>query len=144
MSEYHFEYSPKPRDSDILYHTVEDLYNITHGTFKEFTMEGYNPPATAIPLYREHKIPGDKNRDIFAEVTKRAKDPSPATYALGNEKISKEFWIKATGQFHSYRRHTFTEDAMKIGEKLPGPGAYMETPKEPNPKDQKYPLGKFK
>ncbi|OMJ66334.1 hypothetical protein SteCoe_36851 [Stentor coeruleus] len=143
MSEYEFQASPGLRDNVILNHTVEDLYHITRGTFKEFSMQGYNPPSTAISLYREHKIPGDKNRDIFASVTKRAKDPAPVAYAIGNEKLLKQFWNKATGGFHTYRRHTFTEDAMKRSQKIPGPGAYLDSNKDANSKDKKFALGKF-
>lgn len=125
-----------------LFHTVEDMYNITHGTFNEFKLEGYNPPTTAIPLSAEHKIPTDKNRDIFADITKKAKEPDPTTYAAEDEKVYKRCWEKATGKFKKCRRRTFTEETMLIGKKLPGPGDYMPTPKG-QPVKATARLGKF-
>lgn len=124
-------------------YTIEDMYHITRGTFNEFDMKGYTPPKTAVPISYEYKIPGDKDRDIFADITKRAKDPDPATYAADSEKIYKRYWDKATGKFHKCRRNTFTEETMKRSAKIPGPGAYMPTPKgEPVKKVSR--LGKFK
>jgi hypothetical protein len=122
--------------------SVEDTYHMTRGTFNEFEMEGYHAPKTAIPLSKEYKVPGDKNRDIFADITKRAKEPDPSTYAADNDKVYKRYWDKAAGKFHAGRRRTVTEDAIKISEKIPGPGTYMPTPKG-EPKKTTAKMGKF-
>ena len=142
-SDYNYIDNPKLYQTAPLNYTVEDIYNITRGTFNEFKMEGYNPPKTAVPLSKEYKIPEDKSRDIFATITKRAKDPDPATYAADKDKVYKRYWEKATGKFKKCRRNTFTEETIKISSRLPGPGAYMPTPKGEPPKKTST-LGKFK
>ena len=111
--------------------------------FKVFDMDGYDPPKTAIPLGRESLLPKDKNRDIFNDITKRTKDPGPHEYAPDRDKMYKMFWEKATGKFHKCGRSTFTEEAMKIAKKIPGPSDYMPIPKGDPPK-KKAKLGKFK
>ena len=121
---------------------IEDIYNITRGTFKEFEMKGYNPPKTAVPLSKEFKMPKEKNRDLFADINKRAKEPDAATYAADKYKIYKRYWDKATGKFHKCRRSTITEEAIKISAKIPGPGAYMPTPKG-KPEKTTAKMGKF-
>ena len=141
-SDYHYHpcnfYSTTPMN-----HTIEDMYNITHGTFKEFDMDGYDPHKTAIPISRESLISKDKNRDIFNSATKRAKDPGPFEYAADKDRVYKMYWDKATGKFHKCRRNTFTEETMKNAKKIPGPSDYMPIPKgEPVKKTAK--LGKFK
>ena len=123
--------------------TIQDLYNITRGTFEEFKMEGYTAPTTAIPLSIEHKIPIDKNRDIFADITKKSKDPDPTTYAADQKTVEARFWTTTNGKFYHGRRKTFTEETMEIAEKLPGPASYMPTPKS-GQKKRTAALGKFK
>lgn len=123
--------------------SIQDVYNITRGTFEEFKMEGYTAPTTAIPLSIEHKIPKDKNRDIFADITKKSNDPGPTTYAPDEKTTQSRFWTTANGKFKHSRRKTFTEETIEISSKLPGPGNYMPTPKG-EPKKKTAVLGKFK
>ena len=86
-----YQLSPRMNQTGPVQYSVEDVYNITRGTFKEFNMKGYNPPKTAIPLQVEHKIPIDKNRDLYTSIKKRSADPSPTTYALDKEKILEKY-----------------------------------------------------
>ena len=143
ISDFGYNDNPRFNQSAPLNYSVEDIYNITRGAFNEFDMKGYNPPKTAVPISHEYKIPGDKDRDIFASITKRAKEPDPSTYAAGKDKVYKRYWDKATGKFKKGRRNTFTEETMKISAKIPGPGAYMPTPRAGEAKKVTR-LGKFK
>lgn len=142
MSEFGFEIDHKLNTSRAEY-SVEDIYNITRGTFNEFSLKGYSTPRTAIPLSKEYRIPVDKNRDIFASIKKKANDPNSTTYALDNEKILSKYWYKPSGGFHTGRRHTVTEDAIKKSSKIPGPGAYMPIPKGEYKENKDFLLGKF-
>lgn len=147
MSEYGYDmgYAPAPqflRTAPVI-SSVEDVYHMTRGTFDEFQMKGYEAPKTAIPISAEHAIPKDKNRDIFAAIGKRAKDPDPATYAADEKMIEKRFWTTANGKFHPGKRKTFTDEVMEVSKKIPGPGGYMPTPKG-EPIKLKSELGKFK
>jgi hypothetical protein len=145
MSDFGSDYgyvNPILNHSAPLEYGIEDIYHITRGTFNEFNMKGYNAPTTAVPLSKEYKIPLDKNRDIFADVNKKAKEPDATTYAADKDKIYKRYWEKAAGKFHKGRRHTFTEETIKISSKLPGPGAYMPIPKG-NPPKKTSKNGKF-
>jgi hypothetical protein len=144
MSELRFDYklgpSPRMNKTERLDYSIQDIYNITRGTFKEFDLKGYTTPKTAIPMSPEYKIPLEKNRDIFSSIRKRSNDPSPVTYAADKDRVLSRFWYKATGKFHTYRRHSTTEDAIKRSLKTPGPGAYLDTKDQ----KQKFQLGKFK
>lgn len=146
MSEFgsDFGYAPHPFSQTAPnFFSIQDIYNITQGTFEEFKMEGYTAPTTAIPLSIEHKIPTDKNRDIFADITKKANDPGPTTYAADDKTIQSRFWTTTNGKFRRNRRKTFTEETMDFASKLPGPGNYIPTPKG-EPKKKTAILGKFK
>ncbi len=140
-----FGYAPVPhflRTAPVMA-SVEDVYHLTRGTFDEFQMQGYEAPRTAIPLSSEHAVPKDKNRDIFLSITKRAKDPDPATYAADDKMIEKRFWTTANGKIHPGKRKTFTEEVIEISKKIPGPGNYMPIPKG-EPVKTKAELGKFR
>lgn len=142
MSDFGFQVSPRLNQTGRVQYSVEDVYHITRGSFKEFNLKGYNPPKTAIPLSKEYKIPIDKDRDLYKDIKKKSADPNSTTYAYSNEKILTKYWHKPMGKFHTYRRHTFTEDAIKRSLKLPGPGAYLSTPKGKIEK-KNFALGKF-
>ena len=143
MSNYSFDLSPRMNHSGIVQYTVEEFYNITRGSFNEFNMKGYNPPRTAVHILKEHKIPLDKERDLYKNIRKRSADPGPVTYAADHGQITTRYWHTPSGKFHTYKRHTFTEDAIKRSLKIPGPGTYMSTPKGGPPEKRKFELGKF-
>jgi hypothetical protein len=123
--------------------SIPDMFHISQGTFEEFKMEGYVAPTTAIPLSAEHKIPTDKNRDIFAEITKKSKDPGPSHYSETFKSTEKRYWTPSNGRFSKGRRRTMTEEVMDTSKKIPGPSDYNETPKSGG-KKRTAALGKFK
>lgn len=141
-SEFKFDPGPFYSTAPVL-PSVKDMFHITEGTFEEFKMEGYKAPSTAIDLSAEHKIPGDKNRDIFADVTRKANDPGPTKYSEDFKMIEKRYWTPSNGRFRKSRRKTITDETMETSQKLPGPGSYLTTPKG-EPRKKTAAMGKFK
>lgn len=122
---------------------IEEIYTITKGDIKNWNLKGYEVPTTALYTPREHKIPIDKKKDYYYEMSKRAKEPDPTTYSPKHEQLQKKYWDKPNGKFLKNRRETITETAIKLSSKLPGPGNYSPIPKGQTQPLQKALLGKF-
>lgn len=91
-----------------------------------------------------HRFPKDKKKDIFAEISKKAKDPDPTSYSPKHEEIHKKFWEKPNGSFLKSKRETVTEEACRLSPKKPGPGQYQLIHKGASQPLPKPLLGKFK
>ena len=58
-----------------------------------FGIKGYRiTKKTQLYLTREHKIPQAKNRTMFLQAEKRAKDPSPVSYSPDSKLLTKRYW----------------------------------------------------
>jgi hypothetical protein len=122
---------------------IEQIYDITRGVHKIGDLKGYQLPSTPQYSPRSFKFPSEKKKDMVYEVSKRAKDPDPTLYSPKAEEIQKKFWNPSNGKFLQNRRTTFTEEAIKISKKIPGPGDYMPIPKGQSLSMPRALLGKF-
>jgi hypothetical protein len=122
---------------------IEDLYKITKGDVKDWNLKGYHVPSTSFHSPRSYKVPTERKKDTFYEISKRSKDPDPTTYSPKHEQIQKRFWEKANGKFLKSRRETVTEEAGRLSLKVPGPGDYHPVPKGSSQPLPRALMGKF-
>ncbi|CAG9322589.1 unnamed protein product [Blepharisma stoltei] len=122
---------------------ISEIYKTIKGSNDDWGVEGYQvPKKCAVYITKEIKVPNAKKRDMFYDISKKEKEPSPITYAPSNEQVLKRYWDKATGRFRKAQRKTVIDEVMKLSPRVPGPGTYHVTERGQSEKPKyKIPLG---
>lgn len=109
---------------------IKETYQMTQGDKGLWGVFGYQVPKTYDYTYHdiEHQFPKEKRTDAMMLAEKRSKEPDPSKYAP--ETISKKSWKGPNALFSKSKKFSIIDEAMKLSARVPGPGKYIEEPKD--------------
>lgn len=126
MSEYSSSVYSKPSSDN----GIPEFYNVVRGKTEEFGIEGYKiSKKPDLLVINEFIIGKAKLRNMYTEIAKRSKDPSPVSYSPTHQKVVQEYWTPRNGKFGKARRKSYVDEILKVHGPIPGPGEYLKEPK---------------
>lgn len=115
--------------------SIHEIYSTVRGHSEDFGIEGYRVSKKSdLLIIKEQSIAKAKKRDLYFDISKRSKEPSPFNYSPTYEKTKKDYWSPKNGRFEKAKKKTYIDEILKIHGPLPGPADYLSSEDSLSPK----------
>lgn len=105
----------------------QDLPSPSHKTSQDFGFDGFTQPKKSeFFTQTDLSTRSSPKRDLYFEISKRSKEPSPTSYSPSLEKTKKDYWSPHNGKFDQAKKWNYIEEILKVHSTIPGPGDYNQ------------------
>ena len=119
--------------------SIPEIYSTIRGHSDDFGIEGYKVSKKSdLLIIKEQTITKAKKKDIYFDITKRSKEPSPFNYSPTYEKTKKDYWTPKNGKFEKAKKKTYIDEILKVHGPLPGPADYLSSSLSPKKSSLKF------